>query len=74
MAKHLLRQQAPLYHEHATVHRDWRLPDALWERLDPLLPPRKPHPLGCKRPRVQARKAMDALFCGLRTGGQGNAL
>ena len=22
------------------VHRDWRIPDALWERIVPLLPPR----------------------------------
>ena len=26
--------------------RHWRIPDELWERLQPLLPPRKPHPLG----------------------------
>src|SRR4051794_19741875 len=24
----------------------WRIPDALWERIEPLLPPRPPHPLG----------------------------
>ena len=23
----------------------WRLPDELWEQMEPLLPPRKPHPL-----------------------------
>jgi hypothetical protein len=23
----------------------WRIPDVLWERIEPLLPPRKPHPL-----------------------------
>ena len=27
-----------------TSHDDWRIPDALWERILPLLPPRKPHP------------------------------
>ena len=37
----------------------WRIPDARWQRLEPLLPPRKPHPLGCHNPRVQDRKAMD---------------
>ncbi len=57
-----------------TLHRDWRLPDALWERLEPLLPPPKPHPLGCHRPRVENRKAMDAIFFVLRTGCQWNAL
>ena len=40
----------------------------------PLLPPRKPHPLGCHRPRVDDRKAMDAIFFVLRTGCQWNAL
>lgn len=56
------------------VRRDWRLPDALWERIHPLLPPRKPHPLGCHRPRVDDRRAMDAIFFVLRTGCQWNAL
>ena len=28
------------------IRRDWRIPDALWERIEPLLPARKPHPLG----------------------------
>ena len=56
------------------VHRDWRMPDELWERLQPLLPPRKPHPLGCHRPRVDDRQAMDAIFFVLRTGCQWNAL
>lgn len=57
-----------------TVRRDWRIPDELWERIQPLLPPRKPHPLGCHRPRVDDRKAMDAMFFVLRTGCQWNAL
>ena len=56
------------------VHRDWRMPDELWERIEPLLPPRKPHPLGCHRPRVDDRQAMDAIFFVLRTGCQWNAL
>ena len=29
----------------------WRLPDELWEQMAPLLPARKPHPLGCHNPR-----------------------
>jgi transposase len=55
-------------------HDDWRIPDVLWERIASLLPPRKPHPLGCHRPRVDDRKAMDAIFFVLRTGCQWSAL
>src|SRR5262249_21917172 len=54
--------------EHEQACRDWRMPDELWERIVPLLPPRKPHPLGCHRPRVDDRQAMDAIFFVLRTG------
>ncbi|MGH8066363.1 MAG: IS5 family transposase [Candidatus Entotheonellia bacterium] len=56
------------------VRRDWRIPDDLWEHIQRLLPPRKPHPLGCHRPRVDDRRAMDAIFFVLRTGCQWNAL
>jgi transposase len=56
------------------VRRDWRIPDELWERIQPLLPPLKPHSLGCHRPRVDDRRAMDAIFFVLRTGCQWNAL
>jgi putative transposase len=52
----------------------WRIPDVLWERIEPLLPPRPPHPLGGHNPRVSDRKAMDAIFFVLRTGCQWNAL
>ncbi len=52
----------------------WRIPDELWARIEPLLPPGKPHPLGCHRPRVENRRAMDAIFFVLRTGCQWNAL
>ena len=55
-------------------HDDWRIPEALWERIEPWLPPRKPHPLGCHRPRVDDRQAMDAIFFVLRTGCQWSAL
>ena len=43
--------------EHEKACGDWRIPDELWERIVPLLPPRKPHPLGCHRPRVDDRQA-----------------
>src|SRR6185295_5329342 len=52
----------------------WSIPDELWNEMKPLLPPGKPHPLGCHRPRVDDRKAMDAIFFVLRTGCQWGAL
>src|SRR3954470_4527527 len=52
----------------------WRLPDVLWAKMEPLLPPRPQHPLGCHNPRVADRAAMDAIFFVLRTGCQWNAL
>lgn len=52
----------------------WRISDVLWVRLEPLLPPRKPHPLGCHHPRVPDRQAMNAILFVLRTGCQWNAL
>src|SRR5919112_1116232 len=52
----------------------WRIPDALWERMVPLLPPRPRHPLGCHDPRVPDLAAMDGIFFVLRTGSQWGAL
>jgi putative transposase len=52
----------------------WRMPDWLWERIEPLLPERPEHPLGCHNPRVPDRDAMDAILLVLRTGMQWNAL
>ncbi|MSP15199.1 MAG: transposase, partial [Myxococcales bacterium] len=46
----------------------WLIPDAVWEQMKSLLPPGKPHPLGCHRPRVDDRAAMTAIFFVLRTG------
>jgi putative transposase len=48
--------------------QSWRMPDKLWEKVKPFLPLGKAHPLGCHRPRVDDRKAMDAIFYRLRTG------
>ncbi len=57
------------------VHDDrWRIPDVLWERIEPLLPPRPPHRCGGHNPRVDDRRAMDAISFVLRTGRQWNAL
>ena len=59
--------------DHEKTGSDWRIPDAWWARLERRLPPRKPHPLGCHRPRVDDRQAMDAIFFVLRTGCQWGA-
>jgi transposase len=42
--------------------------------MEPLLPARPAHPLGCHNPRVPDHTAMDAIFFVLRTGCQWNAL
>jgi len=67
MAKKKTERQVPYQDK-------WRIPDALWEKIEPLLPPGKPHPLGCHNPPVPARTAMNAIFFVLRTGCQWNAL
>src|SRR2546425_8533339 len=56
------------------VRRPWQLSDALWEKIAPLIPPGKPHPLGCHNSRVPDRRAMEAILFVLRTGCQWNAL
>jgi transposase len=52
----------------------WRVPDWLWAEIEPLLPERPVHPLGCHNPRVPDRDAMNAILFVLRTGCQWNAL
>ena len=54
----------------------WRIPDALWERIEPLRPVHtpRPHPLGGHTPRIPDRVAMDAVLFVLRTGCPWNAL
>nr|WP_238384316.1 IS5 family transposase [Pseudoroseomonas vastitatis] len=42
--------------------------------MEPLLPPRPKHPLGCHNPRVPDQAAMDAIFFVLRTGCQWTVL
>lgn len=56
--------------------QEFRISDALWERINPLLPAHtpKPHPLGCHRKRIEDRDALDAIFFVLRTGCQWKAL
>ena len=64
---------ALLAQEPAAVDPDWRIPDALWERIAPLLPVPPPRPKG-GRPRKPDRPLMDAIFYLLRTGGQWKSL
>ncbi len=49
--------------------------DALWEKIEPLLPIHKTHhPLGTHRKRVNNRDAMNGILFVLRTACQWNAL
>jgi transposase len=53
----------------------WRLSDALWDQIEPLLPkPVNTHPRGGGRKRVSYRTIMNGIFFVLRTGCQWNAL
>src|SRR4029450_4237890 len=52
----------------------WRIPDRVWAQMERLLPEPPTHPLGCHRPRVPNRDAMNAILLVLRTGMQGNGL
>lgn len=60
----------------ATVKsRWWRTPDVVWQRIEPLLPPKPARaPSVGGRPRVPDRQALDGIFFVLRTGCQWNAL
>lgn len=50
-----------------------QIPDHLWDKLKPLLPPEPPKPKG-GRPRMEDRLALEAIFFILSTGCQWNAL
>ncbi len=55
------------------VGDNWRIPDPLWQRIEPLLPAERPKPKGGK-PRVASRQCMDGIYYVLRTGCQWKAL
>ncbi len=51
----------------------WRVPDELWEKIEPVLAEHDP-PKNTGRPRADRRAALDAIVFRLRTGGQWNRL
>lgn len=60
---------------HEVLYNRWRISDALWARIQPLLPPHpRTDPWGRGRPRVDDRAAMNAILFVLKTGCQWNAL
>jgi transposase len=60
---------------HVTMAGVFRIPDQMWERIEPLIPPpQKIHKFGGGRPRVPDRQILDGIFFVLRTGCQWNAL
>jgi transposase len=56
--------------------QEFEISDALWARIEPLLPIRqKPiHPLGRHRGRIPDRRVLNSIFYLLRTGGQWKSL
>lgn len=63
--------------EHPTEEKPlptiWRVPDELWEKIEPILQEHDP-PKKTGRPRVDQRAALDAIVFRLRTGCQWNSL
>jgi transposase len=51
----------------------WRLPEELWDRMQPLLPRYRSSPQG-GRPRVDLKKVAQGIFYVLRTGVQWKAV
>ena len=39
----------------------WRIPESMWQRIEPLLPRERPHPKGGRR-YTPARQCMDGIF------------
>lgn len=56
-----------------TVVEAFRIPDALWERVGPLLPKVRRSPRG-GRPRLPYRQVLDGIFYVLRTGSHWEAV
>ena len=58
--------------ERVERYKQWRAPDDLWERVEPLLPRYRVSKLG-GRPRVDRRRVFDGILFILRTGCQWNS-
>ena len=56
-----------------TVVEAFRIPDPLWDRIEPLLPKIRRSPRG-GRPRLPYRRVLDGIFYVLRTGGHWKAV
>jgi transposase len=55
------------------VAEAWRIPDELWQRVEPLLPKYRRSRKG-GRPRLKLRRILDGIFYVLRTGCQWKAV
>lgn len=55
------------------ISMDWRIPDELWERIEPLLPKRKRRKKHPGRKPLPYRQIVDGIFYVLRTGCQWKA-
>ncbi|MFC1716788.1 transposase [Candidatus Poribacteria bacterium] len=49
------------------INQNYQISDTLWEQIEPLLPPELPRLRG-GRPRMDNRKAMEAIFYVFRNG------
>jgi transposase len=58
--------------EQKQVAEAWRLPDELWQKVEPLLPKYRSSRKG-GRPRLPVRQVMNGIFYVLRTGCQWKA-
>jgi hypothetical protein len=54
-----------MHDNHDAVHRAWRIPDARWGRMVPLLPPRPPPPLGGHWPIAASTHGSQQMFAWL---------
>ena len=59
--------------ERKQIDEAWRIPDVLWEQIEPLLPHYRRSRKG-GRPRLNRRTVMDGIFYVLRTGCQWKAM
>ena len=58
--------------ERKQISEAWRIPEELWQRVEPLLPRYRRSRKG-GRPRLELRRVLDGIFYVLRTGCQWKA-